>query len=211
VEPSAPGAAAAWNGTMTATHTWNKLGGGVMHTGNATSTFTGVWQPDGPNAAPIFACSAAFSSAPPCVVHRPTGTIKWTWDSDWPADAYQPGCHNSSTGSLPAGSPSRPDTQSLVLLPNDKGQFQYWGLGTFLVDPQKCPEPINNGSNPPVYFDILEHASSQAPPDESGNTCFHTTWVIEASADAIVGSCDLFKYSYNSLHFEWNLTRVPAG
>ncbi|MDQ2965452.1 MAG: hypothetical protein M3R57_06360 [Chloroflexota bacterium] len=204
-----------WSGTMTSTHSWNQLEGGVMHTGIATSTFTGIWQPDGPDATPVLPCSQAFPPAEPCIFYRPTGTIKWTWESDWPADDYQPGCHENTYGSLAAGDARFPDTQSLVLQPVDGDKFQYWGIGGVVTEPQNCPEPINNGTRPPQYFDILEHARSDAPPGGDGDTCFHADWLIEGAADTITGSCYQYKYDYNSLHFEWNLRRVgkaiPSG
>ena len=96
----------------------------------------------------------------------------------------------------------------------ENDQFQYYGLGSFAIERQKCPDVISGSGNPPQYFEILENARSDAPADSSGNTCFRTDWRIKSDADTITGSCYQYKYDYNSLRFEWNLKRVgkaPAG
>lgn len=198
-----------WSGTMTSTRTWDQLDGGVPHTGTTTATFTGLWKADGPDATSIFPCSQAYPPAEPCIVYRPIGTITWTWQAEYPADAYQPGCKANTSGSLDAGNTLHPDVQSLVLQPIENNKVKYRGLGAFVIgETQKCPDVISGGGNPSQFFDILENARSDAPADDTGDTCFHTTWVIDASADTIAGSCSSYVYSYHTLRFEWNLKRV---
>lgn len=195
-----------WVGTMTRTESWDVPADGQK--GTTTSTFEGIWEPVDPSA-PILPCQGEFPT--PCIAYVPTGTITWDWDSH----VTNPACDATLSGTFPAGIENDPryatggvgpGAQAFALVPIDETHYGYWGSGVWFAPEQKCR--TDRFAGPPAYFDLSEEASGDGTADETGNTCFHTTWVIDATADSIDGSCYDVNNGFTTMSQEWHLKKV---
>jgi hypothetical protein len=198
-----------WRGTMTGTYDWH-LGN---NSGTGTATFTGIWEL-APDTALVAPCRSVPPSPGDCLVYLPNGTIAWRWD------AVQESCQEHQAGTYPAGSVNDPrnapggngiglSTQSLVLVDDGAGHYGYWGTGTWgLPKPMTCADYIHSMTLPPSYFSLSENATGSGAADGTGNSCFHTLWQIDTTADSIKGSCYDWNNSGSSMMYTWSLQRV---
>jgi hypothetical protein len=201
-----------WRGTMSITTSWNvqKCGAiGYTCVGTTTSTFDGLWElaPDDNNE---FSCRLPIEPEDrqdhtlDCLPYLPTGTITWTWNSH-----DQPGCSETSAGTLPAGAARFSALEQVfVLVPDGAGHYGDWGAGNWGgTTGLKCESPRGMGS-PPSYFDLAQGDAGTGAADGQGGTCVHTTWLIDAAAETISGSCYDFNNGPNTQLEEWNLQKV---
>jgi hypothetical protein len=176
---------------MTGTETWNQPGD--TH-GTASRTFTGTWM-----ANDLTPCTSTG-----CVSYDPHGTLSWSWDAHreaWGA------CDQTTSGSLPFATTSG-ELDYFVLEPvNDGLEYKYYGLGDIpsLATTLKCG--TDRVVEPPPFFFIFASSDGDGTP-HNGATCVFTTWRIPNDAETIDGSCYQFNNGYNSLQYEWHLTRV---
>ena len=197
-----------WSGTMTASGVWG--GAGARSHGAGTATFTGIWMIDetweDPN------CDRESGEA--CaVLYRPTGSITWTWDSQVFDTLGKLKCEISTSGALAAGQEHHEGAtaQALFFRQFDKDHLQFWGTGGFNGPQLKCPNTINDGTIPGMFFAIDERASTANGPDATGGTCWNSNWQLEIKAKTLSGSCWSYNYPNNREKFEWNLTWIgPA-
>lgn len=202
-----------WQGTMTGTYQWD-LSTSQTH-GKGTATITALWE-QVPADQPVVPCQGEL---PACIAFLPTGTIDWTWE------AHQPLCSESRSGQVPGGAANDPrnaggangvplSTQVLVLQPIDADHFGYWVAGVWaLPAPMKCDDGIHSVRHPPAYLTLSQDASGDGSADGTGNSCDHTTWLIDTKADTIAGSGAQWSNSGSSMKFQWSLKRVgpPPG
>jgi hypothetical protein len=202
-----PSGCVGWRGTMTATQTW----GPGAQSGSATSSFEGLWTVD-PTAHKT--CSVGPQELQvDCVTYRPTGAVTWTWDAhivDGPRT-----CNSTTAGSADPAAVTEPDARELNFAAVDKDHLQVSGFGGFDVPQLKCGFFEISANRPPQYFQLAEAASSLNEPDQSGGTCYFTTWQIEVKATTFKGSCVDFDYSAptffpHSRVYTWDLTRTGA-
>ena len=207
-----PSGCSGWRGTMSITTSWNVpfCGAvGVSCVGTSTSTFDGLWavqQVDPTH--PFLACE---SDNPPCVGYAPTGTISWTWNSHDESSH----CYETFAGTLPAGIEGDPRSadggyqldQAFVLVPDGAGHYGYWGTGYWPAPGEKCESPRGVNS-PPAFFDLSRNSAGSGAADGSGNTCGHTTWLIDAAAETIAGSCYDVNNGPNTVFEQWSLQKV---
>ena len=192
-----------WRGTMTANEWWDVTYG----LGTASSTFDGVWQID----------EAGDAECPPdqatggCSIFRPAGTISWTWDSSHTEPGRE--CRETTSGSLATGQELHADQQVLRLRAVDPDHLEYWGIGNFVLRPSPvtCGNMQSGSKQPPRFFEILDGSASSNNVGSDGNTCYGTTWQIDATADTIKGTCYAYKNDHTSLQFTWDLKRVGGG
>jgi hypothetical protein len=202
-----------WRGTMSATHTWSTRNG----SGSATSTFDGVWTEAEDKL--IEPCQAEYLGKDACVVYIPDGTVTWTWHAKKTGPNPDEACEQTTGGAVPIGGPVPPgtvfhqDTQMLVLEPVQPDGFKYWGLGTFKTPDATCWAAVeSNTMHPPEFFELAEASSTSNPPS-AGNTCYSNNWEIDPLGDSMVGACVGYDYGYDSITYEWQLTRIgpPPG
>src|SRR6185369_4372114 len=206
-----PAGCSGWRGTMSMTTSWNvphPNGGAAI--GTSTATFDGLWTLEDASKAPL----GCEYEDPPCIGYVASGTITWNWDTS----DTDPACSESYAGSLIAGPDGDPRTgtggygalQSLGLLADGSGHYRYWGMGNWYdpsVPRMQCISPRGVNS-PPSYFELSDSANGSGAADATGNTCIHTTWLIDETADTISGSCWEVNNGFNFVFVEWSLHKV---
>lgn len=186
---------------MTTTTSWDVP---TSHsTGAGVSTFDGIWEVGDPAVRPVRCQSFTLNH---CVDYFPTGTITWTWESH----SSNPTCDESLSGTSPAGTVNAgaPFTEAFELNLVDETHFGYWGSGTWPAPgPMKCPSP-RGVNTPPSYFELSQDDSGAGTADGTGNTCLHTTWLIDLAATTIDGSCFDVNNGFNVVSHEWHLKKL---
>ena len=189
-----------WQGTMTATHTWDQSG----HIGTSTTTFSGLWTLD-----PLGDAGCRPDAPDGCLLYRPTGSISWTWDAEEAnPSTLEPGwCKESRSGTDEAGT-GRPDQQVFYLRVVDSEHYGYSGGANYQPSDgasRKCTD-LHGFTNLSGFFALDPDSSSENK--VSDNECYSVTWQIDLDGETIKGSCYEYRYTYNSLLYSWNLRRV---
>jgi hypothetical protein len=207
-----------WFGTMKATTTWDLGFVGQRQYGESTTTFSGTWRSDLPEAEGYHPCHPFTEE--PCFVHLAQGTISWAWNAHW--QGSNP-CDAVTNGQVPAGVYVVPHDQMFVVEPDGPDHYRYFGYGGWSggPPPQDCRAEVGSGGGPPIFFDLpYNELPAAAVPAGTGVTrCEEVGWRVERTADTIQGTCygGYFRYdgpdgyNHNSLVYEWELHRVgPA-